>query len=253
MLKLYGTHYGGFFYTHGLFGIDEDSIVYCVGAGEDISHDVMVSHKTGCKVFIIDPTPRAVQHVKYIKDIFNGKAKPIENSRFGGGDKNYLNFLLANKVETSKMVFLEYAVGKKNGEEKFYIPTNTNYVSHSLVKGMKSNKFINVQVRTLKCIMDENGHEKIDLLKMDIEGSECDVIDTILDENIRPKYMAIEFDLGWHGEKIKDRKRCLDAIDKIKSLGYSILHDNRPEITFIRNDILDSYKKNLSVLQHSSG
>lgn len=69
---------------------------------------------------------------------------------------------------------------------------------------------------TVKSIIGEHGHEKIDLLKMDIEGSECDVIDTILDENIRPKYMAIEFDLGWHGEKIKDRKRCLDAIDKIK-------------------------------------
>jgi len=243
MLRLFGTHYGGFFYTKDLFGIDGDSVVYCIGAGEDISHDVMISRMKGCKVYIIDPTPRAVEHVKYIKDIFNGVEKPIPNSNFGGGDKNYLNLLEANKVDTSKMIFLDYAVGNFDGEDKFYIPTNTKYVSHSLVKGMKSNNFINVKVRKLKTIMRENGHDHIDLLKMDIEGSECDVIDTMLQDDIRPKYMAIEFDLGWHGEKIKDTERCLASIDKIKKNGYSILHDNRPEITFIRNDVLHSFNK----------
>ena len=239
MIKLFGTNYGGFYYTHNLHGLDENSIIYCIGAGEDISHDIVIAKQLNSKVFIIDPTPRAVDHVNYVKDIFNGKSKVIKNSRYGGGDENYLNILMSNKIDTDKIIFLDYAVGKKNGEEKFYSPSNPDYVSHSLVEGMKSDKFIIVKTKTLKSIMGEFGHKHIDLLKMDIEGSECDVIDTILEEGIKPKYMAIEFDLGWHGEKIKDRERCLKCISDIINSGYTIFHEKRPEITFIRNDVLD--------------
>ena len=35
--------------------------------------------------------------------------------------------------------------------------------------------------------MNEYGHNKIDLLKMDIEGSECDVIEDMLNNKIYPK------------------------------------------------------------------
>ena len=45
---------------------------------------------------------------------------------------------------------------------------------------MKSEKYINVNVKKLRSIMNELGHTKIDLLKMNIEGSECDVIDDML-------------------------------------------------------------------------
>ena len=42
---------------------------------------------------------------------------------------------------------------------------------------MKSEKYINVNVKKLRSIMNEYGHNNIDLLKMNIEGSECDVIE----------------------------------------------------------------------------
>ena len=69
---------------------------------------------------------------------------------------------------------------------KFYLPSNEDYVSCSLEKGMKGTKFINVNVRTLKTIMKELNHSKIDLLKMDIEGTECDVIENMINEKFFP-------------------------------------------------------------------
>ena len=42
---------------------------------------------------------------------------------------------------------------------------------------MKGEKYIDVNVKKLRSIMNELGHTRIDLLKMDIEGSECDVIE----------------------------------------------------------------------------
>ena len=39
-LHRFGTEYAGFYYPENLRGLSCDSIIYCVGAGEDISHDI---------------------------------------------------------------------------------------------------------------------------------------------------------------------------------------------------------------------
>ena len=70
---LVGTKYGGFYYPKHLPKLNKKSIIYCVGAGEDITHDIILSSKLGCPVHIFDPTPRAIEHVKYIKDVFENK------------------------------------------------------------------------------------------------------------------------------------------------------------------------------------
>ena len=49
---------------------------------------------------------------------------------------------------------------------------------------MKSEDYIMVPVKSLNTIMTELNHDKIDLLKIDIEGCECDVINKMLDDNI---------------------------------------------------------------------
>ena len=59
-MKRFGTNYGGFYYPENLDGLDKSSIIYCVGAGEDITHDVVLSYKTNSPVHIFDPTPRAI-------------------------------------------------------------------------------------------------------------------------------------------------------------------------------------------------
>ena len=52
-----------------------------------------------------------------------------------------------------------------------------------------------VDVDTIKNIMNKYNHKQIDLLKLDIEGSEIDVLNNMLDDEIYPKYLCIEFDL----------------------------------------------------------
>ena len=194
-MKRFGTEYGGFYYPENLDGLNESSIIYCIGAGEDISHDIEIAHKLNSKVYIIDPTPRAITHYNHIKDVFDGKAKPLYSDKFGGGDPfNYWKLMLENKINTNQIIYKDYGVGIEEGIQKFYLPSNEEYVSGSLIEGMKGKKYIDVNVKKLKSIMNELEHNKIDLLKMDIEGSECDVIENMLDEHIYPKYLAVEFD-----------------------------------------------------------
>lgn len=106
MLKRFGTEYGGFFYPDTLDNLNENSIIYCVGAGEDISHDIIIANQLNSKVYIFDPTPRSIQHIQYIKDIFDNKSDIIHNSRYGSGNKDYLNILLNNKIDSKKIFFL---------------------------------------------------------------------------------------------------------------------------------------------------
>ena len=47
-MKRFGTDYGGFYYPENLNGLDKNSIIYCIGAGEDISHDDCVLFSPAC-------------------------------------------------------------------------------------------------------------------------------------------------------------------------------------------------------------
>ena len=236
-MRRFGTGYAGFYYPTELPGLNSESIIYCVGAGEDISHDVEIANKLGAHCHVFDPTPRAIQHVEMVKQVFEGVEKPENNKRYGGGDPNYWSGLLEYRIEPENLHIHPWGIHTTtNPAVKFYLPTNIEYVSCSVVEGMKGANFIEVNVKTLKETMKLLGHSRIDLLKLDIEGCECDVIDQMLDENILPKYLSVDFDLGWTGESIRNLPRCKETIARLLQKGYSVLRENGPEWSFHLTD-----------------
>lgn len=234
-LRRFGTDYGGFYYPKNLKNeLNSESIIYCVGVGEDISHDIELANELNSKIYLFDPTPRAIEHVNDVINVFDDQKKPINNKNLGGGDINYWNILLNNKINTDNIIFKNYGLGCENGIFKFYKSSNENYVSCSLVPGMKGEDYFNVEIKDLNTIMKEFNHNKIDLLKIDIEGLECDVINKMLDDKIMPKFLSVDFDLAANGEKIKDEKKCIDTINRLKSVNYKILHQERTDFSFMK-------------------
>jgi FkbM family methyltransferase len=234
-MKRFGTNYGGFYYPNDLDGLNKDSILYCVGAGEDIMHDIEIANQIGSDVYIFDPTPRAITHVNYIKDLFDGNVEKIPSRKYGGGDKTYLDILETNKINSEKIKLMSYGLYTEDAIKKFYKPTNVAHVSHSIVEGMKGLNYIDVEVKTLNTIMKDLGHNRIDLLKIDIEGCECDVIEKMIADNIYPKYLSVDFDLGWHGERIQDRGRCDDIVRLLLKNNYILLHKTGSDCSFKLN------------------
>ena len=53
--------YGGYLLPESLLGAD--SVCYLAGTGEDISFDLGVIARFGCRVHSLDPVPRAAEHV----------------------------------------------------------------------------------------------------------------------------------------------------------------------------------------------
>tara|TARA_B110000483_G_scaffold51750_1_gene64407 strand:+ start:546 stop:1274 length:729 start_codon:yes stop_codon:yes gene_type:complete len=229
-IERFGTQYGGFCYPANLPKLNENSIIYCVGAGEDITHDVVLSYKTKSPVYIFDPTPRAIEHVKYVKDVLNDKKIPVDDKRFGGGDNNYWNIILSHRVKGDNLILHEYGLSTNDGNVPFYLPINKEYVSCSLYPLGRSSDYINVPVKTINTIMKELNHDHIDLLKIDIENMECDVLEKMLHDNIYPTYLSVDFDLWNH-----NRDRCVEIIMKLFRNGYHMIKQNGQDCSFIRD------------------
>ena len=158
----YGNNYGGF-YVCPTF-IDESSIVYSFGIGKDISFDNTIINKHNCTVFAFDPTPKSI------------------------------NWLKTQKLP-DKFKFHAFGLSNKSGIANFYLPKNDEHVSGSLIRQKNINKkeSILVPVKSLIDIVTELGHAKIDILKMDIEGAEFDVIDSIINSTLEVKQILVEF------------------------------------------------------------
>ena len=58
-----GTIYGGWILPKDI-ELNEDSVVYSAGVGEDVSFDMLLSDKYKCNILLIDPTKRAKNTTK---------------------------------------------------------------------------------------------------------------------------------------------------------------------------------------------
>lgn len=156
-----GTTYGGYCVRPEL--ITKDSIVYSLGIGEDISFDLAMIKRFGVNVFAFDPTPKA------------------------------LNWVKAQKLP-EEFHFFEYGITDYDGTAKFYPPKNSGGVSYSIFeKPIDPRRVIIAKVHRLNFFLNMLGHEKIDVLKMDVEGAEYGIIQDLLASNIRIQQIVLEF------------------------------------------------------------
>ena len=209
----------------------QNGIIYCVGAGEDITHDVILSNKTNSPVYIFDPTPRAIDHVKYVKDVLDNKRIPVNNKNFGGGDYNYWKIILSHRIKGDNLILFDYGLSTKDGIAPFYLPMNKDYVSCSVHPIGRSSDYINVKVKTINTIMKELNHDHIDLLKIDIENIECDVLEKMINDKIYPTYLSVDFDLWKY-----NRQRCVEIIKKLIINGYVIIKQNGQDFSFFKQN-----------------
>jgi Methyltransferase FkbM domain len=83
--------------------------------------------------------------------------------------------------------------------------------------------------------MAELGHAHIDLLKMDIEGAEYAVIDDLVDSNIRPAQILVEFHHRMPGI---GPERTRHAVLQLRRAGFGLfaVSPSGEEYSFIRVD-----------------
>ena len=160
-LEKFGSDYGGYFIDPSLIG--PDPVVYSLGVGEDVSFDLALIERYRCTVHAFDPTPK-------VKSWIEGQQLPPE------------------------FAFYPIGISDFDGVTAFYLPPRPDFISHSLVRARQySDRAIPVPVARLSTIMHRNGHTRIDLLKMDIEGAEYSVLADLVKQGVCVTQIVAEF------------------------------------------------------------
>lgn len=199
-LERLGSEYGGWYVpTHEL---DEASVVYSAGIGQDITFDKALIEQCGCKVYGFDPTPAAI---------------------------NFVARQFADQLLSAKFQFTPVGLWSTETTLKFFAPKTRGWVgSYSALnlQGTEEDETILAPVKRLSQLMQEHGHTQIDLLKMDIEGAEYRVINEILENKIPIRWLCIEFDQPvpfWTTNR---------ALERLKQSGYELCKVDRWNFVF---------------------
>jgi FkbM family methyltransferase len=197
----FGSDYGG--WEIALEGVTKQSVVYSFGVGEDASFDTALIERFGLVVHAFDPTPRAIEWVR--------REKLPEN-----------------------FVFHDYGLADFDGHAQFNPPENPEHVSHTiLARNRAKDGAIEVSVKRLKTTMEELGHQRIDILKMDIEGAEYQVLDDIVKSETWPIQILVEFHHRFENVGFKKTKK---AVATLQRCGYRLfsVSDSLEDFCFVR-------------------
>lgn len=197
-----GSDYGGFFLRLSRV---KDPIVLDVGVGKDLSFSEGICKiNSGAEIYAIDPT-------------LESKAW-FDQSSYASCD----NFR-----------FYPYALSDNSGIKDFYAPEDESFVSHSLIlsSNFSSKKKYSVRCVTINELIEILGLNRIDVLKLDIEGSEYNVLNSIESWDLKPKQICVEFHDRFFNLLFPRSKKIND---KLFRMGYKVIGISKTfqEITY---------------------
>lgn len=170
---------------------NKNSIIVDLGANEGEFSKKFIKKYPYSKMILIEANPYLIQK---LRSRFKPHKCQIFHAFLGNKSKRVIKFYLSNKSTRSSMYqsFSKFEVGLK--------------------------KKIEVKTITLDDIFKIFRIQKIDLIKMDIEGAEWNVLKNFSKTNFkRIKQISVEFHDFLKPSKKKETKAC---ILKLKKLGY---------------------------------
>jgi FkbM family methyltransferase len=183
--------------------ISSDSILYSFGIGDNASFESEVIQELGLQVCAFDPTPRSRDWVQ-------------------------------TQSWDERFRFIELGIGGSDTEVRLFPPRRSDHVSYSVLPTTGSEEgAIKARLCRLSTIMAMLGHDRLDVLKMDVEGAELPVVEDLAATDIRPDQLLIEYHHGFYGIESKDVRR---SVEKVRSMGYTIfwVSDRGLEYAFVR-------------------
>ena len=191
-----GSEYGGWHVVRG--DLVKGSVAVCVGAGEDITFDTALARQFGMRIVEVDPTPRAIAHVKATL-----------------ADK-------ANADIADQFVLEKSALGSEDGIVDLFFPTNPEHVSLSVIQTAGRTEKISVRMITLDSLFEKYRIAECCVLKMDIEGAEAMVVPLISSSRHKISQLCIEFDMVPLGGTMAGLRQALKCINHLTRNGYAV-------------------------------
>lgn len=173
----------------------EKAIVYSGGAGKDITFETELIEKYNCEVYLYDPSPTGI---KTVNDC-----------------KSYPN-----------LFFFPVGLASENKVLEFSLPSNPSEGSFTISRNQDTVKF---KCEKLTDNIFKNGHDYVELLKLDIEGFEYGVLKDVLSSKIKVRQICIEYH---HFFKEIPKSATEESIRLLKDNGYILFHKRNLDYSF---------------------
>lgn len=136
--------------------------------------------------------------------------------------KNNYYTIMIKRLWNSKIFLHRLAISDKNGKLDFFLTPNSD--GHSIYDRSKSSMRIKVKKTTVNSVTlekfsEEQNISKIDLIKMNCEGAEIAILNSI-NHTLASKIRQITF--SGHAPKITKLKDQEEAIAHIRKLGFTV-------------------------------
>ena len=194
-------------YLDNLSFINSKSIVLDLGANiGDVSE--FIFKKYNCSIFAYEPNIACYNYMK----------KRFENNK----KIKIFNYAISNFSGKGSLYFHRNA--KSNNDERFIEGASLRVDKDNI----DINKNIKVEIINIKEIL--NAYERIDLIKIDIEGSEYQIMSEIIKNNKKIKMVICELHGNPEGKKIgnepKNKKFINEYCKLIKTLKDNNLYNS---------------------------
>lgn len=208
--KLYDSFFCKSIETKSKFGnrfidtkdLGENSIVYSGGVGGEISFELSLAHKFGCKIYLFDPTETGIS-------------------------------TMMNPANQNPLIhYYKIGLNKIDSIVEFSEPDNPEEGSFRIKRyNATHSKIRQFECKSISTLMKELGHKHLDILKIDIEGFEYGVIEDIIENDLDVRQICVEFH---HFYKEIPRSRTRTSINLLKQNGYQIIHKAIADYTFVK-------------------
>ena len=205
--------------------LSEEPNVISAGLSDDIEFEqAFLQHHPG-KLVALDPTPMSRKVAEELADSCREGTVTFVADALDGreGEQTYLA-----EVDAETGEHLYYYSADSGGP-----PASENATGRTEDRTPRFER-ATVRSRTVADLMDEHGLEDLDLLKLDIEGGEYAVIDSVLDAGLAVRQIAVEFHhrfagIGWG--------KTGRAISRLREGGYHLawVSDWGEEFLFVRS------------------
>ena len=173
--------------------LNSGSVIYSLGVGDSIEFDLDIIDRFGATVFAFDPTPFSTDWVE-------------------------------RQLLPEQFVFMPWAVSGEDGRLRLYRRVNRHGRGAEVMwtadeAAGDPDDFIDASAYTVRTIMELLQHERVDLLKMDVEGAEYDILDGLKGAVRLPEQLLVEFHHRFPGI---GKQRTAASIEMLRGLGYRI-------------------------------
>jgi FkbM family methyltransferase len=184
--------------------VGPEAFVVCGGAGNDISFELELMSMVKCKMVLLDPSPTGRKTV------------------------------VAAKIPPD-FVFEQFALTDHTGTAHLAEPREAEEGSWRISKDGKGTQ---MNATNLSEVMTRHGAERIDLLKIDIEGFEYPVLRDVITRKLPVSQICVEIHQGREFGTTRADRWCL--IFQLMRAGFRLVHHECFDHTFVHRTALVS-------------